>query len=248
MDGMSRLFTQITVLLIFMCFQLEGWISLAAATKSSSGAIVESLSIPDDCQTVAAEGDLVSVRFTESRSSTEAEMNNVKETMVTLGDPGIIAGWNEALIGACEGEQRKLIIPATLAYSELPPSLQSNINITYVIYVVQIDKPVPDNPAVDNSINFGEDLFMTTMVVVTEETDSEDSKGDDDKEETVEKDKTQSGGGKTVADDNADGLSFIEVLQFVAIPVVVILIVLVIYYLYKLRHPHKKTTFYKDPC
>ena len=61
----------------------------------------------------------------------------------TLGTGQVIKGWDQGLIGICEGEKRKLIIPAELAYgskgagAKIPP----NSPLIFEVECVKIEDP-----------------------------------------------------------------------------------------------------------
>lgn len=64
----------------------------------------------------------------------------------TLGTGQVIKGWDQGLIGICEGEKRKLIIPADLAYgskgagAKIPP----NSPLIFEVECVKIEDPKQD--------------------------------------------------------------------------------------------------------
>ena len=70
----------------------------------------------------AAEGDTVIVRYIGVRSEDGTEFDNNFEGgepfSVTLGAGGVIAGWDEGLVGIKQGGRRQLDIPAELAYGD----------------------------------------------------------------------------------------------------------------------------------
>lgn len=71
----------------------------------------------------AAEGDALLVRYVGVRFETGETFDenfNGQPLPVTLGTGGVIAGWEQGLIGAQAGERRQLDIPADLAYGPTP--------------------------------------------------------------------------------------------------------------------------------
>ena len=97
----------------------------------------------------AVEGDTVVVHYVGVRSEDGAEFDNSYDRGspfdVTLGAGGVIAGWDQGLIGAQQGAQIQLDIPADLAYGDSPPSdpIQAGDALTFVIDVVAV-LPVTD--------------------------------------------------------------------------------------------------------
>lgn len=60
----------------------------------------------------------------------------------TLGLGQVIKGWDQGLIGMCEGEQRKLVIPPELAYGEAgaPPKIPKSATLTFHVDLVKIER------------------------------------------------------------------------------------------------------------
>jgi len=59
----------------------------------------------------------------------------------TLGQGQVIKGWDTGLLGACEGEKRKLIIPPDFGYGEqgAPPAIPPQAVLVFEVEVVKID-------------------------------------------------------------------------------------------------------------
>ena len=62
---------------------------------------------------------------------------------VTLGAGGVIAGWDEGLVGSTAGERRQLDIPSELAYGDQPQGdvIQAGDALTFVIDVLAVVPP-----------------------------------------------------------------------------------------------------------
>lgn len=60
----------------------------------------------------------------------------------TLGSGQVIKGWDQGLIGMCEGEQRKLVIPPELAYGAAgaPPKIPKSATLTFHVDLVKIER------------------------------------------------------------------------------------------------------------
>ncbi|KOB71271.1 Peptidyl-prolyl cis-trans isomerase [Operophtera brumata] len=60
----------------------------------------------------------------------------------TLGSGQVIKGWDQGLMGMCEGEQRKLVIPPELAYGEAgaPPKIPKSATLTFHVDLVKIER------------------------------------------------------------------------------------------------------------
>ena len=93
----------------------------------------------------AKDGDVVSVYYVGvlSADGTQFDTNygSGQPLTFTLGAGGVIDGWDQGLVGAREGDQIQLDVPADLAYGDQPPA-NSNIPagaaLTFVIDVVDV--------------------------------------------------------------------------------------------------------------
>lgn len=91
------------------------------------------------------EGDTAEVRYTGWVQETEKRFDDTFEKggplVVTLGEKQVVAGFEQGLLGMKEGGERRLFIPAHLAYGEaghgrdIPP----NANLVFRVQVVKID-------------------------------------------------------------------------------------------------------------
>lgn len=59
-----------------------------------------------------------------------------------LGSGQVIKGWDQGMIGMCEGEQRKLVIPPELAYGATgaPPKIPKHSTLTFNVELVKIER------------------------------------------------------------------------------------------------------------
>lgn len=88
-------------------------------------------------------GDTVEVNYVGVRSEDGVEFDNSYDRgtpfPVTLGTGGVIAGWEEGLIGVREGGVRQLDIPAELAYGDADRGvIRPGDSLSFVIEVVSI--------------------------------------------------------------------------------------------------------------
>ncbi len=132
-------------------------VSLVPAT--SVPASVPDVSIPDAIPTElgittltpgsgpeAAAGDTVFVNYVGVRSEDGQEFDSNfggDPFPVTLGAGGVIAGWDEGLVGSTAGERRQLDIPSDLAYGDQPQGdvIQAGDALTFVIDVLAVVPP-----------------------------------------------------------------------------------------------------------
>ena len=92
----------------------------------------------------AEEGDQIEVNYVGVRSANGEEFDNSYDRgsplPLTLGVGGVIAGWDQGLVGVQEGGVRQLDIPAELAYGDTgsPPIIQPGDALSFVVEVVSI--------------------------------------------------------------------------------------------------------------
>ncbi len=91
-------------------------IDLTAAgwTRTATGLFHRTLSSPAGSSAAAANGQLVSVRYTGWLAN-GTEFQSSTYTFV-LGAAEVIAGWDQGIVGMRVGERRRLLIPPALAY------------------------------------------------------------------------------------------------------------------------------------
>jgi peptidylprolyl isomerase len=61
----------------------------------------------------------------------------------TIGDPNILEGWHQGIVGMREGGRRQLVIPAALGYGEQgdPPDIGPNDTLVFVIDLLKVEEP-----------------------------------------------------------------------------------------------------------
>jgi FKBP-type peptidyl-prolyl cis-trans isomerase len=95
----------------------------------------------------AAEGDTVLVNYVGVRSVDGTEFDNSYDGgqpfPVKLGQGGVIAGWDQGLVGVKAGGRRQLDIPPELAYGDQPQGdiIQAGDALTFVIDVIAVIGP-----------------------------------------------------------------------------------------------------------
>ena len=98
----------------------------------------------------AKKGDTITVNYVGVRSEDGTEFDNSYDRgepyTITLGEGGVIEGWDQGLIGVKAGGQRQLDIPAALAYGDQGAGdvIKPGDALSFVIDVVSITPaPVP---------------------------------------------------------------------------------------------------------
>ncbi|XP_052891590.1 peptidyl-prolyl cis-trans isomerase FKBP2 [Anopheles moucheti] len=75
----------------------------------------------ENCTVRTKKGDLVHMHYTgtlEDGTEFDSSIPRGNPLTFTLGMGQVIKGWDQGLLGMCEGEKRKLIIPPELGYGE----------------------------------------------------------------------------------------------------------------------------------
>uniref|UniRef100_A0A182QPG0 peptidylprolyl isomerase n=1 Tax=Anopheles farauti TaxID=69004 RepID=A0A182QPG0_9DIPT len=75
----------------------------------------------ENCSVRTKKGDLVHMHYTgtlEDGTEFDSSIPRGNPLTFTLGMGQVIKGWDQGLLGMCEGEKRKLVIPPELGYGE----------------------------------------------------------------------------------------------------------------------------------
>lgn len=117
--------TPSTLLLILSSLQV------IHALERPNGLKIETTTPGPICSRKTKNGDVLSVQYRGTLESDGSEFDsNVGGSPFSfrLGQGEVIRGWDQGLVGACIGEERKLTIPAALGYgsrgagSSIPPN------------------------------------------------------------------------------------------------------------------------------
>ncbi|CAH2095217.1 unnamed protein product [Euphydryas editha] len=100
---------------------------------------------PAECPMKSKKGDLLHMHYTgtlEDGTEFDSSIPRGNPLTFTLGSGQVIKGWDQGLIGMCEGEQRKLVIPPELAYGEAgaPPKIPKSATLTFHVDLVKIER------------------------------------------------------------------------------------------------------------
>uniref|UniRef100_A0A1B0DBC0 peptidylprolyl isomerase n=1 Tax=Phlebotomus papatasi TaxID=29031 RepID=A0A1B0DBC0_PHLPP len=75
----------------------------------------------ENCSLKTKKGDLVHMHYTgtlEDGTVFDSSVERGQYFTFTLGTGQVIKGWDQGLLGMCEGEKRRLVIPPHLAYGK----------------------------------------------------------------------------------------------------------------------------------
>ncbi|KAJ8901671.1 hypothetical protein NDN08_003877 [Rhodosorus marinus] len=98
---------------------------------------------PDKCETKAAKGDRVAVHYTGKLvdgTEFDSSLKRNDPLTLTVGVGQVIQGWDEGLLGMCEGEKRTLTIPPNKAYGErgVPGTIPKNAVLIFDVEMMSI--------------------------------------------------------------------------------------------------------------
>jgi len=100
---------------------------------------------PVECPIKSKKGDLLHMHYTgtlDDGTEFDSSIPRGNPLTFTLGSGQVIKGWDQGLMGMCEGEQRKLVIPPELAYGEAgaPPKIPKSATLTFHVDLVKIER------------------------------------------------------------------------------------------------------------
>ncbi|XP_063623726.1 peptidyl-prolyl cis-trans isomerase FKBP2 [Cydia splendana] len=100
---------------------------------------------PSECPIKSRKGDLLHMHYTgtlDDGTEFDSSIPRGNPLTFTLGSGQVIKGWDQGLMGMCEGEQRKLVIPPELAYGEAgaPPKIPKSATLTFHVDLVKIER------------------------------------------------------------------------------------------------------------
>jgi len=129
------------VLLVALTMGVTGEEAKAGQKKLQIGIIKRM----EDCAVKCLRGDLVHMLYTgtlEDGTEFDSSIPRGQPLTFTLGSGQVIKGWDQGLIGMCEGERRKLVIPSDLGYgnSGSPPKIPGGATLIFEVDLVKIER------------------------------------------------------------------------------------------------------------
>jgi FKBP-type peptidyl-prolyl cis-trans isomerase FkpA len=118
----------------------------ANAVTTASGLQYEDLQVGTGA--TAKVGDSVSVNYTgwlTDGTKFDSSLDRNMPFDFTLGQGGVIAGWDEGVQGMQVGGTRLLVIPPALGYGAngYPPTIPANATLIFEVQLVSINQPTP---------------------------------------------------------------------------------------------------------
>lgn len=123
---------------------------LSLSTVAVSGAEKKKLQIGikkrvDNCPIKSRKGDVLNMHYTgklEDGTEFDSSIPRDRPFTFTLGTGQVIKGWDQGLLGMCEGEKRKLVIPAELGYGDrgAPPKIPGGATLIFEVELLSIER------------------------------------------------------------------------------------------------------------
>ncbi|XP_077996555.1 peptidyl-prolyl cis-trans isomerase FKBP2-like [Glandiceps talaboti] len=97
----------------------------------------------ENCTTKSRKGDTLHMHYTgklEDGTEFDSSIPRGEPFVFTLGSGQVIKGWDQGLIGMCEGEKRKLVIPSELGYGDngAPPKIPGGATLVFEVELIKI--------------------------------------------------------------------------------------------------------------
>jgi len=99
----------------------------------------------EECTIKSRKGDKLKMHYTgklEDGTEFDSSIPRGSPLEFTLGGGQVIKGWDQGLMGMCEGEKRRLSIPPHLGYGEsgAPPKIPGNSVLIFEVELIKIER------------------------------------------------------------------------------------------------------------
>ncbi|XP_051985734.1 peptidyl-prolyl cis-trans isomerase FKBP11 [Xyrauchen texanus] len=109
--------------------------------------VVETLVMPDTCTITSTMGDTLQIHYTGRLMDGKVIDTSLSREplVVELGKRSVITGLEQALVGVCEGQKIKAMIPAHLAYGKrgYPPTIPGDSSLEFEVEVISLSQQTP---------------------------------------------------------------------------------------------------------
>lgn len=101
---------------------------------------------PEDCKIKSRKGDVLHMHYTGTLHETGEKFDSSHDRdtpfVFTLGAGQVIKGWDQGLLGMCEGEKRKLVIPPDMGYGSrgAPPKIPGDAVLNFEVELLTIER------------------------------------------------------------------------------------------------------------
>uniref|UniRef100_T1JGT7 peptidylprolyl isomerase n=1 Tax=Strigamia maritima TaxID=126957 RepID=T1JGT7_STRMM len=130
---------------LLLCLTLVACFALSECEEKARKLQIGVKKRVDDCKMRSRKGDLLSMHYQgklEDGTEFDSSYSRDQPLTFTLGSGQVIKGWDQGLIGMCEGEKRKLVIPPELGYgaSGAPPKIPGNSVLVFEVELTKIER------------------------------------------------------------------------------------------------------------
>ncbi|NP_001012249.1 peptidyl-prolyl cis-trans isomerase FKBP11 isoform X1 [Danio rerio] len=109
--------------------------------------VVETLVMPESCTITSEMGDTLQIHYTGRLMDGKVIDTSLSREplVVELGKRSVITGLEQALVGVCEGQKIKAMIPAHLAYGKrgYPPTIPGDSTLEFEVEVISLSQQTP---------------------------------------------------------------------------------------------------------
>jgi len=102
---------------------------------------------PETCtkETKSRKGDTLHMHYTgklEDGTEFDSSIPRKQPFVFTLGAGQVIKGWDQGLLGMCEGEKRKLVIPSDMGYGDRgsPPKIPGGATLVFEVELLKVER------------------------------------------------------------------------------------------------------------
>jgi len=99
---------------------------------------------PPECPRKSTTGDFLEVHYVGTLYSDKEQFDSSRDRdepfVFAVGQGQVIPGWDQGMLGMCEGEKRRLTIPSDLAYGETgsPPAIKGGATLVFEVELLRI--------------------------------------------------------------------------------------------------------------
>ncbi|XP_038620603.1 peptidyl-prolyl cis-trans isomerase FKBP2 [Tachyglossus aculeatus] len=99
----------------------------------------------DHCPLKSRKGDVLHMHYSgklEDGTEFDSSLQRDQPFVFSLGTGQVIKGWDQGLLGMCEGEKRKLVIPSELGYGDrgAPPKIPGGATLVFEVELLKIER------------------------------------------------------------------------------------------------------------
>ncbi|XP_014748502.1 PREDICTED: peptidyl-prolyl cis-trans isomerase FKBP2 [Sturnus vulgaris] len=100
---------------------------------------------PERCGDRSRRGDVLTLHYSgtlEDGTLFDSSLSREQPFVFSLGTGQVIKGWDQGLLGMCEGEKRKLVIPPELGYGDrgAPPKIPGGAVLIFEVELLKIER------------------------------------------------------------------------------------------------------------